>query len=92
MSMVVFNSVGAVLLLMYIKYRKLHTQTWDGWSFESLTEWWQFLRLGLPGVLTTAFEWWSFEITTLVVGTISTTQLTISTIIITFNNIFYMVS
>ena len=91
-SLVMVTILSPVLLFAYIKWRKLHTQTWGGWSFECLTEWWQFLRLGVPGIFSLAFEWWSFEITTLVAGSISTTELTISSTILQLATIFYMVS
>ena len=91
-SLVMATILSPVLLFAYIKWRKLHTQTWGGWSFECLTEWWQFLRLGVPGIFSIAFEWWAFEITTLVAGSISTTELTISSTILQLGTIFYMVS
>ena len=90
--MVLANSLAPVFLTIYIKWRKLHLQTWGGWSFESLTEWWQFLRLGLPGMLLIAFEWWSFEISTLVSGSIDEIQLAISATILQLGTIYYMVS
>ena len=85
-------SVGPSFLLVYIKFHKHEHQTWGGWSFESLTEWWQFAKLGIPGFLILAFEWWSFEISTLVVGSIGEIQLAINTVLLQFGTILYMVS
>ena len=79
-------------MVVYIKWRKLHHKTWGGWGFDSLTEWWQFLRLGLPGFLMLAFEWWSFEISAIVVGTIDETQLAIHAVLIQYGTMFFMVS
>jgi MATE family multidrug resistance protein len=75
--------------VVYIKWRKLHHLTWGGWSFESLTEWGQFLRLGLPGLLMLGFEWWSYEISAIVVGTIDDTQLAIAGILLLYSNMLY---
>ena len=62
-----------------------------GWSLESLTEWCQFARLGIPGVLIVAFEWWAFEISTFIVGSIGEVQLSVNTVFLQFGNMFYMV-
>ena len=86
-----FN-VAPIFTIVYVKCRKLHRKTWDGWSFESLTEWWQFLRLGIPGLLMFVFEWWAFEIVALIVGTISETQLAINVILIQYSTLLFMVS
>jgi MATE family multidrug resistance protein len=86
------SSLAPIFLVVYIKWRKLYQQTWGGWSFESLTEWWQFLRLGVPGLLLVASEWWSFEISSVVVGTIDETQLAINAVLIQYGALLYMVS
>ncbi len=89
--MVLSTAMGPIILIIYIWCRKLHLQTWGGLSFESLTEWGQFLRLGIPGCLMVVFEWWSFEISTLVAGSIDETQLAISTIILQVGTMTFMV-
>ncbi len=50
------------------------------------------MRLELPGVLSLAFGWWSFEISTLVAGSVDTTQLTISSTVLQIVAIYFMVS
>ncbi len=84
--------LNPIILLVYIKLRKLHTQTWGGWSFDSLTEWWQFLRLSLSGLLMVAFEWWSFEISALVTGSIDELQLATNSVLLQLTNLTYSVS
>ena len=39
-----------------------------------------------------AFEWWSFEISAIVVGTINETELAINTVLIQYGVILYLVS
>ena len=90
--MVFFDTLGPLLLIAYIKGRGLHKKTWGGWSWESLRGWSQFLKLGVAGYLMIAFEWWAFEITTLVTGSISQEQLAANTALFQFANLAYMVS
>ena len=92
LSIVLSISLAPIFLVTYIKCRGLHRQTWGGWSFQSLTEWWQFLRLGIPGLLGVAFEWWSFEISAIVVGTIDKTQLAINAVLVQYGVTLYLVS
>ena len=58
---------------------------------EALRGWWEFLRLGLPGVAMICLEWVSFEIATFVVGTIDEVQLAINTVIVTMATVIFMV-
>lgn len=92
LSQLVFDGLGPVLLIGYIKCRGLHKKTWGGWSWDSLRGWAQFLKLGVAGYLMIAFEWWAFEITTLVTGSIGQIQLAANTIVFQFLNVAYMVS
>jgi len=91
-SLIVSTSLVPIFLAVYIKCRKLHKLTWGGWSFESLTEWWQFVRLGAFGYLMMVFEWWSFEVSTIVLGSIDETELAINTVLLQYGTTLYMVS
>ncbi|XP_010841225.1 PREDICTED: multidrug and toxin extrusion protein 2 isoform X2 [Bison bison bison] len=60
----------AVFLLFYIVLKKLHLETWAGWSWECLQDWGPFFRLAIPSMLMLCIEWWAYEIGSfLVVGT-----------------------
>uniref|UniRef100_A0A8C4S7X5 Multidrug and toxin extrusion protein 1 n=1 Tax=Erpetoichthys calabaricus TaxID=27687 RepID=A0A8C4S7X5_ERPCA len=52
----------AVFLYSYIRWKKLHVETWSGWSQECLQEWGSFIRLAIPSMLMLCIEWWTFEI------------------------------
>lgn len=39
------------MLIIEIRRRKLHVETWGGWSLEMFRGWPAFLKLGAPGVL-----------------------------------------
>uniref|UniRef100_A0A1I8IE55 Multidrug and toxin extrusion protein n=1 Tax=Macrostomum lignano TaxID=282301 RepID=A0A1I8IE55_9PLAT len=63
------------LLLAYVLMSGIYSDTWPGLSWQALTGWAGFVRLGLAGVALVALEEWSFEIATLVAGLISDSQL-----------------
>lgn len=47
-----FTYIGMTLfLILYIKIRKLHVNTWYGFSKEAFYGWKEYLMLGLPGAL-----------------------------------------
>ena len=63
-----------------------------GWSWESLEEWGQFLKLGIPGTIMLALEWVSFEISAFVLGSINEVELAINGILINYLTFIFMVS
>lgn len=91
-ALVIAYNSSPLILMAYAYTRGLHRQTWGGWSWDSLREWGQFLRLGVPGLLMTCIEWWSFEVATFVTGSIDDTQLAIYSIVMTIFSVFYQVS
>ncbi|KAI4815422.1 hypothetical protein KUCAC02_005567, partial [Chaenocephalus aceratus] len=48
-------------LFAYIRWKKLHVETWGGWSVESLHEWGSYMKLAVPSTMMTCFEWWVYE-------------------------------
>uniref|UniRef100_A0A3B5LPP4 Multidrug and toxin extrusion protein n=1 Tax=Xiphophorus couchianus TaxID=32473 RepID=A0A3B5LPP4_9TELE len=50
-----------VFLFAYIWWKKLHVNTWGGWSVESLQEWGSYMKLAIPSLLMVCFEWWVYE-------------------------------
>ena len=81
-----------MILIVYMCARGLHKQTWGGWSWESLSEWGQYVKFGVPGLLMVCCEWWSFEITAIVAGSIDETQLGINSIIMNLTSMIFTVS
>lgn len=90
--MLAFDSVGPILLIVYIKWRGLYKKTWGGWSWESLRGWSQYLKFAVGGYLMIAFEWWAFEISSLVTGSIGQAQLAANTVVFQLANAGYTVS
>eukprot|EP00118_Oscarella_pearsei_P010629 m.66288 g.66288 ORF g.66288 m.66288 type:complete len:219 (+) comp35378_c0_seq2:214-870(+) len=72
------------LLLIFIMRRwKLGLDAWRGWSWECIYDWKPYIMLAIPGVLTVCMEWWSYEIGTLVAGSVD--KLESASIIISLN-------
>ena len=90
-ALVVSNCSPPVLVIFYIWICKLHKLTWGGWSFESLNEWGQFLKLALPGMIMLCLEWWSAEVTTFIAGTINEDELAANSVWFQTMVILYMV-
>uniref|UniRef100_A0A1I8FL82 Multidrug resistance protein, MATE family n=1 Tax=Macrostomum lignano TaxID=282301 RepID=A0A1I8FL82_9PLAT len=58
------------LTLIYTLCTGVYKDCWDGWKVESLYKWWDFVKLAVPGIFLIALEEWSFEISTIVAGTL----------------------
>ncbi|KAK7883106.1 hypothetical protein WMY93_029280 [Mugilogobius chulae] len=54
-----FYSCG--FLFMYIWWKKLHAETWGGWSMEALQEWGSFMKLAIASTVMKCAEWWVYE-------------------------------
>ncbi|PAA53392.1 hypothetical protein BOX15_Mlig012118g2 [Macrostomum lignano] len=57
-----------VLLIGYIVFSHVYVETWNGWDVESLFNWWQFLKLALPGMGMVSLETFCWEVGTFVAG------------------------
>ena len=83
--MAISNIIPPLLLLAYVRVRGVQwfAMTWGGWTWESLREWGQFLKLGISGLAMLCCQWWSYEIGMFVTGSIDKTQLAINSILLT---------
>ncbi|KAM4019114.1 multidrug and toxin extrusion protein 1-like [Anomaloglossus baeobatrachus] len=84
--------VQAVLLFLYIVCRRLHVDTWGGWSVACFEDWGPFIRLAIPSMLVVCIEWWTFEIGIIVSGVLGVEDLGAQTIVYQMANIVFMVS
>uniref|UniRef100_A0A1I8H8R8 Polysacc_synt_C domain-containing protein n=1 Tax=Macrostomum lignano TaxID=282301 RepID=A0A1I8H8R8_9PLAT len=62
-------------MLAYILISRVYRETWNGWSLQCLFNWWQFLRLALPGMGMVCLEIICYEIGTFIAGIIGTSEL-----------------
>uniref|UniRef100_G3UD35 Multidrug and toxin extrusion protein n=1 Tax=Loxodonta africana TaxID=9785 RepID=G3UD35_LOXAF len=51
-----------IFLFFYIVLKKLHLETWAGWSSQCLQDWGSFFSLAIPSMLMMCIEWWAYEI------------------------------
>ncbi|XP_030041830.1 multidrug and toxin extrusion protein 1 [Microcaecilia unicolor] len=80
-----------ILLFLYIVCRRLHIQTWGGWSSECFQEWGSFFSMAVPSMLMMCIAWWAFEIGTFLAGTISMVELGAQSIVYEVATVLYMV-
>ncbi|EDV29790.1 uncharacterized protein TRIADDRAFT_52541 [Trichoplax adhaerens] len=64
-----------VATLVYIKWKKVHLSTWDGWSQDLFLDWFSYMKLATAGVVMLCIEWWSFEVYTIAAGLLGTVAL-----------------
>ncbi|XP_055993136.1 multidrug and toxin extrusion protein 2-like [Sorex fumeus] len=79
------------LLFLYIRWKKIYTSTWGGWSKECFQEWGCFIQLAIPSMFMVCIEWWTFEIGTLLAGLINVTELGAQAIVYELASAAYMV-
>ena len=90
-AMTISQGLSPAFVLVYMFACGLHKQTWGGWTWEALEDWWPFVKLAIPGVLMIGLEWWSYEIGGLVLGAMSRTQQAIHLNLLNVNAILFLV-
>ena len=91
MSLVISNILPPLMVIVYVWCRKLHKETWGGWSVECLEEWLLFIKLALPGMLMVALTWCGFEAVNFLSGALGETQLLTNIVWYQLLVILYMV-
>ncbi|XP_040604739.1 multidrug and toxin extrusion protein 1 isoform X1 [Mesocricetus auratus] len=81
----------AILLFLYILWRKLHQATWGGWSWDCLHDWASFLQLAVPSMLMLCIEWWAYEIGSFLSGILGMVELGAQSITYELAIIVYMI-
>ncbi|XP_024608260.1 multidrug and toxin extrusion protein 2-like isoform X10 [Neophocaena asiaeorientalis asiaeorientalis] len=81
----------AVFLLLCVVKKKLHLDTWAGWSSQCLQGWGPFFRLAVPSMLMTCIEWWAYEIGSFLMGRLSVLDLSAQAIIYEVATVVYMI-
>lgn len=67
------QTLSLVMMTVWIDWRKSHTmpQTWTGISLDAITnkgQYYEFLRLAIPGLFMILSEWWAFEVLVILAG------------------------
>nr|XP_046266919.1 multidrug and toxin extrusion protein 1 [Scatophagus argus] len=79
-----------LLLLGYIRWRKLHKQTWGGWSTDCLQEWGSYMKLAIPSAFMVYFEWWIWEVGGFMAGVLGEVDLAAQHVMVEIASITYM--
>ncbi|NWV63584.1 S47A1 protein, partial [Malurus elegans] len=80
-----------IFLFLYIICKKLHVNTWGGWSRECLLEWDSFTSLAIPSMLMMCIEWWTYEIGSFLIGLLSVVELSVQSIIYEVSVVAFMI-
>ncbi|XP_058415632.1 multidrug and toxin extrusion protein 2 isoform X2 [Diceros bicornis minor] len=83
--------VQTTFLFLYIVLKKLHLETWAGWSSQCLQDWGPFLSLAIPSMLMICTEWWTYEIGSFLMGLLSVLDLSAQAVIYEVATVVYMV-
>ncbi|XP_032697183.1 multidrug and toxin extrusion protein 2-like [Lontra canadensis] len=83
--------VQTIFLFLYIVLKKLHLETWAGWSSQCLQDWGAFFSLAIPSMLMVCIEWWAYEIGSFLMGLISMLDLSGQAILYELATIVYMI-
>ncbi|KAJ7422174.1 Multidrug and toxin extrusion protein 2 [Willisornis vidua] len=81
----------AILLFLYMWWKKIHVKTWGGWSRDCLLDWGSFIWLAVPGMIMLCIEWWTFEIGSFLAGLLSVVELGAQSVINELSCAAYMV-
>ncbi|XP_051533290.1 multidrug and toxin extrusion protein 1 [Myxocyprinus asiaticus] len=88
------NSISQIticlMLFAYIRWKKLHVKTWDGWSTASLQEWGSYMKLAIPSTLMLCFEWWIYDIGGFLAGMLGEVDLAAQHVLLEMGAITYM--
>ncbi|KAF1378562.1 hypothetical protein PFLUV_G00191840 [Perca fluviatilis] len=79
-----------LLLFGYIRWKKLHQQTWEGWSTECLQEWGSYMKLAIPSTFMVCFEWWIWEIGGFLAGVLGEEDLAAQHVLAELGTLSYM--
>uniref|UniRef100_A0A8B9QQF0 Multidrug and toxin extrusion protein n=1 Tax=Apteryx owenii TaxID=8824 RepID=A0A8B9QQF0_APTOW len=81
----------AILLFLYVWWKKIHVETWGGWTRDCLQDWGSFIHLAVPSMLMMCIEWWTFEIGSFLAGLLSVVELGAQSVIYELSCAAYMV-
>ncbi|KAK5887490.1 hypothetical protein CesoFtcFv8_016089 [Champsocephalus esox] len=88
------NSISQIaiclLLFGYIRWKKLHQQTWGGWSTDCLQEWGSYMRLAVPSLFMVCFEWWIWDVGGILAGVLGEVDLAAQHVLMEIGSLTYM--
>ncbi|KAL7317042.1 hypothetical protein PS15m_003446 [Mucor circinelloides] len=85
--------VSAVLLSVYILFIFICTDAkkfWPGFTKQAFCHWGEFLKLGIPGMLSVSVDW-AFEVCAIITGVLGQTSLAAQSVVISCTTLFLMI-
>ncbi|XP_040037077.2 multidrug and toxin extrusion protein 1 isoform X1 [Gasterosteus aculeatus] len=79
-----------LLLFGYIRWKKLHQETWGGWSTDCLQEWGSYMKLAIPSTCMIWFEWWIWEVGGFLAGLLGEVDLAAQHVLLEIGAIIFM--
>ncbi|KAM8898350.1 multidrug and toxin extrusion protein 1-like isoform 1-T1 [Spinachia spinachia] len=79
-----------LLLFGYIRWKKLHQQTWEGWSTACLQEWGSYMKLAIPSTFLIWFDWWIWEVGGFLAGILGEVDLAAQHVLLEIGTIISM--
>ncbi|KAI5934732.1 multidrug and toxin extrusion protein 2 isoform X14 [Manis javanica] len=90
-AMAASQFMQTIVLFLYIVLKKLHLETWAGWSSQCLQDWGPFFSLAIPSMLMICIEWWAYEVGSFLIGLLSVLELSAQAIIYELATLIYMI-
>ncbi|KAG1472860.1 hypothetical protein G6F56_001292 [Rhizopus delemar] len=75
--------------LIYLTYSNSFKAFWPGFTKDAFRNWGQFLKLGIPGMLSVSTDW-AFEVCALLTGVLGQTSLAAQSVVLTINTLLLM--
>ncbi|XP_031474351.1 protein DETOXIFICATION 16-like isoform X1 [Nymphaea colorata] len=77
--------INVLLLALYIKFSSACNKSWTGFSRRAVRDVTNFIKLAAPSAVMACFEWWSFEVLTLLAGLLPNPKVETSVLAIILN-------
>ncbi|CAO3643081.1 unnamed protein product [Mucor fragilis] len=85
--------ITTVLLSVYILFIFICTDAkkfWPGFTMQAFCHWGEFLKLGIPGMLSVSVDW-AFEVCAIITGVLGQTSLAAQSVVISCISLFLMI-
>lgn len=90
MAVAITENLLPLFLFLYVRFVD-GRQCWGGFSRRALSNWWDMIRLALPGMIMVEAEWLAFEILTLMSSRFGSEYLAAQSVLATVTTISYQI-
>lgn len=89
-SIAASQTLLVIALVVCVRVKRLHVETWPGITREMLREWGPYLALAVPGMLQIGLEWWFAELMALLAGKLDDASVAAQSVLGNTNAFGYM--